>query len=120
VHLDRERISCKSLVRNDYKPISATAGRARLICDVDERWNGPPPRCEPILCDPPATVAHSSIEIERESVLVRNTFNQSLQVNSIVTYTCEKGYRLVGSRQIMCLNTGSYDRVAPTCTGIYL
>ncbi|EGI62156.1 Sushi, von Willebrand factor type A, EGF and pentraxin domain-containing protein 1 [Acromyrmex echinatior] len=92
-------------------------GRARLICDVDELWNGPPPRCEPILCDPPATVAHSSIEIERESVLVRNTFNQSLQVNSIVTYTCEKGYRLVGSRQIMCLNTGSYDRVAPTCTG---
>ncbi|KAG5328387.1 SVEP1 protein, partial [Acromyrmex heyeri] len=91
-------------------------GRARLICDVDELWNGPPPRCEPILCDPPATVAHSSIEIERESVLVRNTFNQSLQVNSIVTYTCEKGYRLVGSRQIMCLNTGSYDRVAPTCT----
>ncbi|KYN41919.1 Sushi, von Willebrand factor type A, EGF and pentraxin domain-containing protein 1 [Trachymyrmex septentrionalis] len=90
-------------------------GRARLICDVDERWNGPPPRCEPILCDPPATVAHSSIEIERESVL-SNTSNQSLQVNSIVTYTCEKGYRLVGYRQIMCLSTGSYDRVAPTCT----
>ncbi|XP_011707178.1 PREDICTED: protein lev-9-like, partial [Wasmannia auropunctata] len=23
-------------------------GRARLTCDIDERWNGPPPRCEPI------------------------------------------------------------------------
>lgn len=21
-------------------------GRAQLICDIDERWNGPPPRCE--------------------------------------------------------------------------
>lgn len=23
-------------------------GRSYLSCDVDERWNGPPPRCEPI------------------------------------------------------------------------
>lgn len=21
-------------------------GRAQLTCDIDERWNGPPPRCE--------------------------------------------------------------------------
>lgn len=21
-------------------------GRAQLACDIDERWNGPPPRCE--------------------------------------------------------------------------
>ena len=21
-------------------------GRSELICDVDERWSGPPPRCE--------------------------------------------------------------------------
>lgn len=21
-------------------------GRAMLTCDIDERWNGPPPRCE--------------------------------------------------------------------------
>lgn len=23
-------------------------GRAKLTCDIDERWNGPPPRCEGI------------------------------------------------------------------------
>jgi hypothetical protein len=23
-------------------------GRAHLTCDIDERWNGPPPRCEGI------------------------------------------------------------------------
>ncbi|XP_025268919.1 uncharacterized protein LOC105248915 isoform X2 [Camponotus floridanus] len=93
-------------------------GRARLTCDIDERWNGPPPRCEPILCDPPAIVAHSSVQIdeidENGSVSLKN-FNRSLLVGSIVTYTCEKGYRLVGSRQILCLNTGLYDHVAPTC-----
>lgn len=111
-------------MKNDYKLSSVTAGRARLICDIDEKWNGPPPRCEPILCDPPAMVAHSYMEINEidrsESVPVRNNFNRSLLINSIVTYTCEKGYRLVGSRQITCLNTGLYDRVAPTCIGTYL
>lgn len=104
------------------KLISAIAGRARLTCDIDERWNGPPPRCEPILCDPPAMVAHSYIQIdeidEGESVSLKNNFNRSLLVGSIVTYTCEKGYRLVGFRQILCLATGLYDHVAPTCIGI--
>ena len=23
-------------------------GRTELMCDVDERWNGPPPRCDPV------------------------------------------------------------------------
>lgn len=22
------------------------SGRAQLICDLDERWDGPPPRCQ--------------------------------------------------------------------------
>ncbi|KAG7189470.1 hypothetical protein KM043_017165 [Ampulex compressa] len=95
-------------------------GRARLTCDIDERWNGPPPRCEPILCDPPATVAHSFVNVdeldETETVAAKSNFNRTLLVGSIVTYTCEKGYRLVGYRQILCLATGSYDHAAPTCT----
>ncbi|XP_050580784.1 uncharacterized protein LOC126917668 isoform X2 [Bombus affinis] len=95
-------------------------GRARLTCDIDERWNGPPPRCEPILCDPPAPVPHSYIQIdeidETETVPSKTNFSRSLLVGSIVTYTCEKGYRLSGFRQILCLPTGLYDHVAPTCT----
>ncbi|XP_054000560.1 uncharacterized protein LOC128888007 [Hylaeus anthracinus] len=95
-------------------------GRARLTCDIDERWNGPPPRCEPILCDPPTPVPHSYIQIEEidetETISGKTSFNRSLLVGSIVTYTCEKGYRLTGFRQILCLPTGLYDHVAPTCT----
>ncbi|XP_015116058.1 uncharacterized protein LOC107040475 [Diachasma alloeum] len=93
-------------------------GRARLTCDIDERWNGPPPRCEPIRCDPPPTVSHSTIqldEIDVEENLVKST-NRSLLVGSVVIYTCEKGYKLTGHRQILCLPTGLYDHAAPTCT----
>ncbi|XP_076620549.1 uncharacterized protein LOC143341439 isoform X1 [Colletes latitarsis] len=95
-------------------------GRARLTCDIDERWNGPPPRCEPILCDPPTPVPHSYIQIdeidETETISGKMSFNRSLLVGSIVTYTCEKGYRLTGFRQILCLPTGLYDHIAPTCS----
>ncbi|KZC05020.1 Sushi, von Willebrand factor type A, EGF and pentraxin domain-containing protein 1, partial [Dufourea novaeangliae] len=95
-------------------------GRARLTCDIDERWNGPPPRCEPILCNPPTPVPYSHIQIdeidETEKIPGKASQNRSLLVGSIVTYTCEKGYRLNGFRQILCLPTGLYDHVAPTCT----
>ena len=95
-------------------------GRARLTCDIDERWNGPPPRCEPIRCDFPAVVPHSQIHVDdvaNEETSNRGDHNRSLIVGSIVTYTCEKGYRLVGHRQILCLATGSYDHALPSCIG---
>ena len=100
-------------------------GRARLTCDIDERWNGPPPRCEPIRCDAPATVSHAQIQIDEIDIegiggktnLANNNVNRSLFVGSIVTYTCDKGYKLNGNRQLLCLPSGSYDRAAPTCTG---
>lgn len=35
-----------SIVRYECKPGYTLVGRAELVCDIDERWNGPPPRCE--------------------------------------------------------------------------
>ncbi|XP_066600223.1 uncharacterized protein [Prorops nasuta] len=95
-------------------------GRARLTCDIDERWNGPPPRCEPIHCDPPAVVSHSYVQVDEidetpAPAIKTNVYNRTVLVGSIITYTCEKGYRLVGLRQILCLSTGLYDHAAPTC-----
>lgn len=93
-------------------------GRARLTCDIDERWNGPPPRCEPIHCDSPPLVNHSTIDIEE---LNSNDSNQSkltnrtLFVGSIVTYNCIKGFKLNGHKQLLCLPTGLYDHTGPTC-----
>lgn len=93
-------------------------GRARLTCDIDERWNGPPPRCEPVRCDLPPVISHGRYEADVDTEeTVRSKNNNTLLAGSIVTYTCEKGYRLVGSRQILCLATGLYDHAAPTCAG---
>lgn len=39
-------VSYLSHVEYACKPGYEMVGRARLVCDIDERWNGPPPRCE--------------------------------------------------------------------------
>lgn len=65
-------------------------------------------------------VPHSFIEIDEiddTEMAGKSSVNKSLLVGSIVTYTCEKGYRLIGSRQILCLQTGLYDHAVPSCTG---
>ncbi|XP_058790737.1 uncharacterized protein LOC131663955 [Phymastichus coffea] len=97
-------------------------GRARLTCDIDERWNGPPPRCEPIRCDPPPPVANAQIQVDeidiedaKAAAAPANGTARSLYVGSIVIYTCERGYRLMGNRQLLCQTSGSYDRAAPAC-----
>ncbi|XP_011697976.1 PREDICTED: uncharacterized protein LOC105455954 [Wasmannia auropunctata] len=94
-------------------------GRARLTCDIDERWNGPPPRCEPIAyCNPPTVPEHGSIEKIQigDQVVARSNYNRSQLASTTVSYLCIKGYRLLGPRQISCQSSGTYDRPAPTCT----
>ena len=36
----------KSIVRYQCEENYKLIGRSELECDIDERWNGPPPRCE--------------------------------------------------------------------------
>ncbi|XP_046667022.1 uncharacterized protein LOC124358766 isoform X1 [Homalodisca vitripennis] len=84
-------------------------GRAQLICDLDERWDGPPPRCHPVRCsDPP--------EIENGEVFLNS--NVSV-VGTVVEYSCiSRKYRLIGAKQIICLPSGQYDKPAPQCKEI--
>ncbi|KAF2906005.1 hypothetical protein ILUMI_00172 [Ignelater luminosus] len=80
-------------------------GRAQLACDIDERWNGPPPRCEPILCEPPPGILNG---------IVSASDNETL-FGTIIEYSCNSGYKLRGASQITCMSNGQYDNVAPVC-----
>ena len=46
----------KSIVRYTCQPGHVLVGRSELTCDVDQKWNGPPPRCEPVYCDEPPQI----------------------------------------------------------------
>lgn len=103
-------------------------GRAQLACDIDERWNGPPPRCErkyhitdydhlftclnsivlstAIQCEPPIEIRNGVVQIPKEII-----------VGASVTYICNDGYKLVGPNTLTCSPNGQYDGLPPSCEG---
>ncbi|CAG9854104.1 unnamed protein product [Phyllotreta striolata] len=82
-------------------------GRAQLACDIDERWNGPPPRCEALQCESPAEIDNGIVDISNGS-----------NYGSTVQYTCNSGYVLDGHSTLTCLSNGQYDHPIPTCEAL--
>nr|XP_014087510.1 uncharacterized protein LOC106615707 isoform X1 [Bactrocera oleae] len=80
-------------------------GRAVLTCDFDERWNGPPPRCEIVECD----------------TLPGNYYNTIISAPNGTYYgskaeiSCPPGYRLEGPQVLTCLATGQWSSALPRC-----
>jgi len=80
-------------------------GRAYLACDTDERWNGPPPRCEPILCPPPPPLEHGLLALS----------NNSTMFGTKTFYSCLPGFDLVGDSYITCNSLGYWEGQVPVC-----
>ncbi|XP_047543760.1 sushi, von Willebrand factor type A, EGF and pentraxin domain-containing protein 1 isoform X2 [Vanessa atalanta] len=80
-------------------------GRSRLVCDIDERWNGPPPHCDVVQCEDAPQIQNGQVSVS----------NNASVFGAIAEYTCLKGYKLHGTRRISCLATGSWDKPAPHC-----
>lgn len=80
-------------------------GRAMLTCDIDERWNGPPPRCELIECDAlPSTVQNAKIFTPNGT-----TFGSKADI------LCPTGFEVDGPSQISCLANGQWSDPIPSC-----
>lgn len=84
-------------------------GRAQLACDIDERWNGPPPRCEAIHCEPAVAIDNG----------IFTSINNVSVYGTIIQYECNYGFKLVGSQQLACMANGQYDNVPPACVGMF-
>ncbi|XP_017461448.1 PREDICTED: P-selectin-like, partial [Rhagoletis zephyria] len=81
-------------------------GRATLACDADGRWNGPPPRCEPVLCPQPPMIVNGGYSLSN---------NNSTMFGSAVEYSCEPGFELIGERVITCNLAGYWDAQPGYC-----
>jgi hypothetical protein len=76
------------------------------MCDVDERWNGPPPRCDPIFCDEPATIRNGGFSLSTNSTVV----------GTLAAYYCTSPrHVLVGVPKLTCRKDGSWDAPFPEC-----
>lgn len=81
------------------------AGRAMLTCDIDERWNGPPPRCEPIECEElPDTY-------ENAKVLTPD----GIRLGAKAEIVCIDGFKPDGPKFITCLATGQWSSSLSQC-----
>ncbi|XP_050542396.1 uncharacterized protein LOC126906135 [Daktulosphaira vitifoliae] len=81
-------------------------GRDRLICDLDERWDGPPPKCSVQKCEDPPIISNGEYQMSN---------NDSI-VGTIVEYSCvSRKFRLVGTKELICLPNGQYDNKPPYC-----
>ena len=81
-------------------------GRNELLCDVDQRWNGPPPRCEPVYCDEPKQIRNGAYKLSTNST----------RFGTVVSYVCSSPrHTLVGPAKITCLKDGSYNTEPPSC-----
>lgn len=103
--LINETVSYLSHVQYSCESGYEMVGRSRLVCDIDERWNGPPPRCDVIQCEDPPQVTNARVIL---------THNVSV-FGSVAEYSCLRGYEMHGAKKIACLSTGLWDLPAPTC-----
>jgi hypothetical protein len=78
-------------------------GRNDLMCDIDQKWNGPPPRCEALVCPEPPNIPNGYYEILTQN---ENSYQ--------VAYDCNPGFVLTGPSTLTCAE-GAYDQPPPAC-----
>ncbi|KAI8498226.1 hypothetical protein Bbelb_241700, partial [Branchiostoma belcheri] len=79
-------------------------GTSSLTCLSDGTWNGTSPTCKAVQCSP---LSHPT----NGFVTGYNSYGD------VVNFTCEPGYKLVGTSSLTCLSDGTWDGTSPTCTG---
>ncbi|XP_049337518.1 CUB and sushi domain-containing protein 1 isoform X2 [Astyanax mexicanus] len=84
-------------------------GNSTRQCQEDGRWSGSPPYCSggsPGLCGDPGVPPHGS------------RLGEEFRVRSLLRFTCEAGYVLLGSAERTCLQNGSWSGVQPVCEAV--
>ena len=72
------------------------------MCQSSEEWNGSQPSCQIISCGEPNNVQNGKYS--------ENTHTYS----SIILYSCNEGYEIIGNSTAVCLANKSWSSV-PTC-----
>ncbi|XP_028910838.1 sushi, von Willebrand factor type A, EGF and pentraxin domain-containing protein 1 isoform X8 [Ornithorhynchus anatinus] len=88
------------------KPGFELMGNTTILCGESGQWLGGKPVCKPIECPKPRKILNGKYSYT------------NLHYGQTITYSCDRGYRLVGPNVLVCLETGDWDVVIPSCSAI--
>ena len=81
---------------------------ASVECSENGQWNGTIPSCVPVQCPSLAAPLYGSI-----------TSSDGSSVGHRATVSCDEGYRLDGSAQLICLSDGRWSHQVAVCVALY-
>lgn len=61
-----------------------------------------------IQCEPPVEISNGALQVPKEIV-----------VGSVVQYTCNPGYKMIGPNILTCSANGQFDALPPACERKY-
>ncbi|KAI8498233.1 hypothetical protein Bbelb_241770 [Branchiostoma belcheri] len=97
--------SYRDVVNFTCEPGYKLVGASSLTCLSDGTWNRTSPTCTAVQCPPPANPMNGLV-------------SGSKSYGDVANFTCEPGYKLVGTSSLTCLSDGTWDGTLPTCTAV--
>lgn len=79
-------------------------GDATRTCTESAEWSGAEPQCEPVTCEALIDIEHGSYQAPA-----------SLTFGVRVVYTCQQGYLMEGSGEMVCQSSGYWSNEVPVC-----
>ncbi|XP_063401402.1 sushi, von Willebrand factor type A, EGF and pentraxin domain-containing protein 1-like [Mytilus trossulus] len=77
-----------------------------LRCSETGRWEGDPVSCVIVTCPEPTYILNGNVNYK------------DVTYNNEADYECNPGYELQGDDKLICLESGNWDKSAPSCTSV--
>ncbi|XP_027866776.1 membrane cofactor protein-like isoform X1 [Xiphophorus couchianus] len=82
-------------------------GKSEIKCEI-QGWSARLPTCEVVKCLQPSSIANGTFVPLKEDYAYRD----------VVEYSCNKGYTLNGSRQLICEENEKFKPSPPSCVWV--
>ncbi|XP_027870779.1 CUB and sushi domain-containing protein 1 isoform X2 [Xiphophorus couchianus] len=99
-----------SVLQYSCLPGGVLVGNSTRNCQEDGTWSGAPPYCtgaSPGLCGDPGIPPHGT-----------RLGGEEFKTKSLLRFSCEAGYNLIGSAERTCLHNSSWSGTQPVCQAV--
>ncbi|XP_070827197.1 CUB and sushi domain-containing protein 1a isoform X2 [Chaetodon trifascialis] len=99
-----------SVLQYSCLPGGMLVGNATRHCQEDGTWSGAPPYCtgiSPGICGDPGMPPHGA-----------RLGGEEFKTKSLLRFSCEAGYNLIGSAERTCLHNGTWSGTQPVCQAV--